>query len=163
MISPYMASHQRLDTSLFERLLVRGTRAVVLNVQHRMRPSMVPLISPSIYPGLTSGPGVFLFPHVPGMQKDIFFYDHSEPEGKEGTGYYNRHEAEMSLALANYLVTAHKVPPGTITIIAAYQAQVDLLIRLQKANYPNLPNLKIASLDNYQVSFIFIFLLFKKY
>jgi len=51
-----MADLYRLDVSLFERLLIRGVRPEMLNVQHRMRPAMARLISPSIYPDLLSGP-----------------------------------------------------------------------------------------------------------
>ena len=45
-----------LDVSLFERMIKNGMEPCILGVQHRMRPAMARLISPSIYPDLLSGP-----------------------------------------------------------------------------------------------------------
>ncbi len=56
------------------------------------------------------------------MSRNVFFLDHSEPEGQEenGTSYYNMHEVQMACRLAHFL-TDQNVQQEHITILVQTQ------------------------------------------
>ena len=75
-----LAKEFRLDVSLFERMLNNGMHCEILNVQHRMRPEIAALITPSIYHVLHNHADVTVFDQIQGVKKNLFFIDHSSPE-----------------------------------------------------------------------------------
>lgn len=90
----------KFDRSMMERLVVNGFPMSQLNVQRRMRPLIADFpryvassphdkllmnmhISLMLYPSLKDHPIVRNYPAVQGMQKDVFFLTHTNPEGGE--------------------------------------------------------------------------------
>ncbi len=147
-----LAKQFHLDVSLFERLAVGGMEPKVLGVQHRMRPDIARLISPSIYQNLENHPSVNNFPDVTGMAHNVFFLHHQLPEQKDrdGSSFSNIYEARMALGLARYLIQ-QGMDPTRITILAAYAGQFHLLTRLRNEMHdPQLKVLQITVVDNFQ-------------
>lgn len=60
------------------------------------------LIRGSLYPELEDHPAVLEYPHVKGMVKDLFFWDHDIKEGgtDQSKSRYNTHEVDACVALA---------------------------------------------------------------
>jgi hypothetical protein len=71
-----------LEISLFERMFKNNVNCYRLNVQHRMRPEISKLITPSIYEVLHDHESVNEFPDVKGIAKNLYFINHSYPEEK---------------------------------------------------------------------------------
>jgi superfamily I DNA and/or RNA helicase len=69
-----------LEISLFERMFRNNINCYRLVVQHRMRPEISKLITPSIYDVLHDHESVKDFPDVKGVAKNLYFVDHSHPE-----------------------------------------------------------------------------------
>lgn len=66
----------KLGVSMFERLIENNVQFYTLNVQHRMRPEISSLVTPSIYPVLINHKSVTKFPKVVGMEKSLYFLSH---------------------------------------------------------------------------------------
>jgi hypothetical protein len=100
-----LATHYNLDVSLFERLVRNGVEHVTLSRQRRMRPEISKLVVP-IYPTLTDHPDVHSWPNIRGMQKDLFFLDHTEPENRDSdtSSKSNSFEAEFLVCLCGYIL-----------------------------------------------------------
>ena len=75
-----LAQNYKFDISLFERMLANNMHWDVLKVQHRMRPEIVQLIVPTIYPELKNHSSVLQFERIRGMLKSVFFITHNHPE-----------------------------------------------------------------------------------
>ncbi|CAG2066911.1 unnamed protein product, partial [Timema podura] len=75
-----LAQEFKFDVSLFERMLNNGLHCKVLQTQHRMRPEIAELITPTIYPGLMNHSSVETYPNVKGMLKNVYFVKHNKPE-----------------------------------------------------------------------------------
>lgn len=127
-------------------------KAVRLGVQHRMRAEVARLIVPAIYHELENHSSVYDHPHVPGMQRDVFFLSHTHLETEEGDSYSNSYEAAMALQLAAYLCREQGMKPERITILATYTAQMHLLIDTRKKSFKMkaLENVRITVVDNFQ-------------
>ena len=73
----------RLEISLFERLIRQGCPYVRLTTQRRMHPEISSLITPSIYSTLNNDPSVELYPEVSGVVHRMVFITHNKPEDGE--------------------------------------------------------------------------------
>ncbi|KAI9687140.1 MAG: hypothetical protein M1822_002551 [Bathelium mastoideum] len=100
-----------LNRSLFERLLLRGLPHVTLNQQHRMRPEIAGIVRHLTYPQLEDAPSTRTRPNVRGLQQNVVFVDHREPEDTlEGVtdrnasvSKQNQYEATLALRFVKYL------------------------------------------------------------
>ncbi len=148
----HLAHMYNHDVSLFERLIGLGINPVQLTVQYRMRVEISRLITTPIYPNLENHSSVFSRPHISGMGRDVYFYDHTCPETIEGTGYSNKHEALMALGLALYLCQGQRVPVSKVTILTTYSAQMLLISKiLKQPKWHPLKDLRVVVVDNFQV------------
>ncbi|XP_044270386.1 NFX1-type zinc finger-containing protein 1-like [Tribolium madens] len=139
-----------LGISLFERMVVNKIQLHTLNVQHRMRPEIASLISPTIYPTLQDHPSVNERPDIKGVDNCLFFIDHNHAEVNcEGTSKKNYHEVEFLIYFARHLIL-NGYKPENITILAAYLGQMFELQKERRNHKDLLENIRIAVLDNYQ-------------
>ena len=69
------------DVSLFERMIKNGMEFSTLCLQHRMRPEIAKLLD-HIYvdPKLENHDSVLKFESIRGVQRNLFFLEHSERE-----------------------------------------------------------------------------------
>ncbi|XP_008190958.1 NFX1-type zinc finger-containing protein 1 isoform X1 [Tribolium castaneum] len=139
-----------LGISLFERMVVNRIQLNTLNVQHRMRPEIASLVSPTIYPTLQDHPSVNDRPDIKGVDNCLFFIDHKHPEANcEGKSKKNYHEVDFLIYFARHLIL-NGYEPGNITILAAYLGQMFELQKERRKHNELLANVRIAVLDNYQ-------------
>lgn len=127
-----------LDCSLFERLILQGSRSASLAVQHRMRPCISAIIRKQTYPFLKDHESVKHFPHVKGVTKDMVFLDHDFHEdnssSKKGgisdtsTSKSNTPEAELTLCIVRYLLL-QGYQTSQIVILTPYLGQ---LVKISK-------------------------------
>lgn len=75
-----LAKMYKMDISLFERMINNGINGKMLKIQHRMRPEFANLIRPSIYKDLLDHDNVLLYPDMMGIDKNLLFFNHSNPE-----------------------------------------------------------------------------------
>lgn len=77
-----------------------------LNEQHRMRPELSSLVTPTIYPNLLNHESVFNRPHVRGVNKDLFFLNHNhyETEVRYTVLYFILITIYYKLFIINYLL-----------------------------------------------------------
>ncbi|XP_077298497.1 NFX1-type zinc finger-containing protein 1-like [Arctopsyche grandis] len=139
-----------LEISLFERTFKNGKNFCQLGVQHRMRPEIANLITPSIYPVLENHPSVLDYPSVKGVAKNLFFISHNIPEEKDDdlSSHSNKHEAHFIISLAKYLIQ-QGYEASDITILSTYSGQM-FYIRDLKKSIDLLKDVRIYILDNYQ-------------
>ena len=71
-----------INCSLFFGGFLSNNSYETLEYQHRMRSSISRLLVPSIYANLKDHESVDKYPHVRGLQKDVFFINHTELEDK---------------------------------------------------------------------------------
>nr|CAD7431769.1 unnamed protein product [Timema monikensis] len=145
-----LAREFKFDVSLFERMLNNGMHCKVLQLQHRMRPEIAELITPTIYPVLMNHSSVETYPDVKGMLKNVYFVKHNKPEAQDGesSSHSNRHEAEFLLALCQYLIL-QGYDGEDITILTTYSGQM-LYLREVEAKLPKtkpVETLKRAACD----------------
>ncbi|KAJ8974613.1 hypothetical protein NQ317_019358 [Molorchus minor] len=152
MTSDYnMQKTYDLGISLFERMVNNDMRCYTLNVQHRMRPELCSLITPTIYPILINHASTKQYPSISGIGKDLYFVDHDHAEeDAEEASKKNKFEVEFLIQLAIYLLN-NNYQPEEITILATYLGQVKALLR-ERQNIPNelLKKINITSVDNFQ-------------
>ena len=119
--------HYNLDISLFERMIqFKKNEKNQLECQHRMRPEISKLITPSIYKTLYNSESVFKYPNVKGLVKNVYFIDHQHQEShtpRNEESWQNVHEAQFLAAFANHLLKQGYLPEE-ITILSTYSAQV---------------------------------------
>ncbi|PPQ89247.1 hypothetical protein CVT25_001326 [Psilocybe cyanescens] len=130
----------KFDRSLMERLADLGLPMTQLNVQRRMRPTISHFIRRILYPKLEDNDVVKVYPPVKGMQKDIYFLNHTYPEGglEDSVSKYNTYEVQMIRDLVLYFLKQDMYSgPGDIAVLCAYLGQ------LQKVRQA-LKDLKIA-------------------
>uniref|UniRef100_A0A8D8VRA4 NFX1-type zinc finger-containing protein 1 n=1 Tax=Cacopsylla melanoneura TaxID=428564 RepID=A0A8D8VRA4_9HEMI len=139
------------DVSLFERMINNNLHHVTLEMQHRMRPEICELLTPSIYKKLVNHPSVAKLPHIKGMPKNVLFFDHKVVEGKHlhETSTWNSFEVNILLNLSDYLLE-QGYTKRDITIIAAYRGQVELFEETVSSRFPHLINMRITTIDAYQ-------------
>jgi AAA+ superfamily predicted ATPase len=98
------------DISLFERLVKAGYEAAQLQIQHRMRPTISSLIKDT-YPLLRDHPKVLSRDDIKGMEKNVLFINHNQPENTESDAFLtdlnsksNVFEAQMIIRFTIYLL-----------------------------------------------------------
>ena len=143
-----LATHYNLDVSLFERLVRNGLPHVTLSRQRRMRTEISKLIAP-IYPNLRDHPDVLGWPSVRGVVPDMFFLDHSEPEGSnnDSASKTNKFEAAFTTALCAYLLR-NGYMQSQITILSTYVGQ--LLLIKRRLREAGMVDVLATTVDNYQ-------------
>ncbi len=105
MITAKRAANAGLSQSLFERLILLGTRPIRLAVQYRMHPALSEFPSNTFYEGALQN-GVTLAERTPPAHellgwpvpgRPMFFYisSGSEEMSGSGTSYLNRGEAQV--------------------------------------------------------------------
>ncbi|KAG9009435.1 hypothetical protein FRB93_005371 [Tulasnella sp. JGI-2019a] len=118
----------RFDQSLMERLSGMGLHMSRLDVQRRMRPSISHLIRSTLYPHLEDHSLVQEYPHVRGMAKDVFFFDHQHAEeggGEESASKSNAFEVAMIKDLVMYFLRQGIYSQtGDIVVLCAYLGQL---------------------------------------
>ena len=138
-----------LDISLFERIAVsRENEHCQLQYQHRMRPEIAKLLTPSIYEKLYNNDSVLKHPHVKGVMRDLYFINHDNrefPSPKNEESYHNVHEAEYFAAFANYLLQ-QGYQTRDITVLTPYSGQLFTLKEVYQRrvfyfNYPIIPKI----------------------
>ena len=136
--------------SLFERLVMNKCPVVTLNIQHRMRPEIASLITPSIYAELQNHISVEQYDVIQGVGKNLFFVHHSHPEtlGKDDRSHSNNFEADFLIALCDYLLK-QGYQPKEITILTTYRGQL-LLFKQKVRRTKNIQGVRIAVVDDFQ-------------
>lgn len=140
-----------LGISLFERMVMNNIQCYTLNVQHRMRPEISQLVTPSIYPELYDHASVKSYPNVLGMHKNVFFVDHNESESAAGeSSKKNVHEATFLIQLALHLLRNGHAPKD-ITILTAYLGQVGVITNARDgAGGSEIRKVAVKSVDDFQ-------------
>ncbi|XP_028391654.1 NFX1-type zinc finger-containing protein 1-like [Dendronephthya gigantea] len=143
-----LAKKYKLDVSLFERMVKNGLTCHSLNIQHRMRPKIADIMR-IIYPDLTDDVSVLDYDSVTGIQENVYFIDHNNPESEndELKSPSNRHEVEFVAALCQYLLL-QGYPGNSITVLTMYSGQLlKLKRRMPKESFGDI---RISSVDDYQ-------------
>ncbi|XP_060877240.1 NFX1-type zinc finger-containing protein 1-like [Metopolophium dirhodum] len=145
-----LAKDFNFNISLFERMVDNGVPCYTLGEQHRMRPEISSLITPSIYNKLENNISVYNREHIRGITKDVFFLNHNlyENEVEENTSKSNDHEARFLIMLARHLIL-QGYKTDQVTILTTYTAQLLTFRSLQK-KHSILEGMKITVVDNYQ-------------
>lgn len=121
-----------LNVSLFERMvLIKGTHNQ-LAYQHRMRPEIARLITPSIYDRLYNDNSVCDYPNIRGLDKNLFFLHHCNREAnhKNEDSWTNDHEAKFLVSFARHLMK-QDYEPEQITVLCTYVEQLFSLKKVQ--------------------------------
>eukprot|EP00854_Cymbomonas_tetramitiformis_P003981 gene3981-4950_t len=141
----------KVNVSMFERLVQapEGHRVPtgVLAVQRRMRKDVCDLTRDyytdivaiedhdvcrtKVLPGVDAGRSFWRGREVPGVQSHIFLWTHSGEQSRAEVGLskINRHEADLCVQLAYYLVSCG-VQKKSIAILTPYKGQLMLLRKL---------------------------------
>ncbi|KAL4098189.1 hypothetical protein QTP88_022837 [Uroleucon formosanum] len=145
-----LAKDFNFDISLFERMVNNEVPCYTLGEQHRMRPEIASLITPSIYNELKNHISVHNREHIRGVTKDVFFLNHNmyEKEVVEISSKSNEHEAKFLVMFARHLIL-QGYKTDQVTILTTYSGQL-FLIRSLRKKYSILEGMKIAVVDNYQ-------------
>ncbi|KAK0211877.1 hypothetical protein IW262DRAFT_1280087 [Armillaria fumosa] len=119
----------KFDRSLMERLADGGFPMSQINVQRRMRPSISHNIRKILYPNLEDHIMVRMYPPVQGMEKDIFFFTHTQQENvadSEGSvSKVNIFEVRMIVDLVRYFLKQEAYSSaGDIAVLCAYLGQL---------------------------------------
>ncbi|PFX30307.1 NFX1-type zinc finger-containing protein 1 [Stylophora pistillata] len=141
-----------LDVSLFERMVKNLMIFSRLSLQHRMRPEIAKMVD-HIYvdPKLGNHDSVFTFKNIKGVEKNLFFVDHSEKENfiREGKSKSNVHEAKFLTALCRYFIQ-QGYQSSQITILTAYSGQ---LVEFRKEMIDDkafFEGVRVTAVDNFQ-------------
>lgn len=114
----------QLNISLFERIVKIRGNCNQLAYQHRMRPEIAELITPSIYKTLYNHESVYEHPVVKGLEKNLYFLNHTNREiNHNDDSWINEHESKFFIAFANHLIK-QGYEPGEITILCTYTGQL---------------------------------------
>ena len=141
-----------LNRSLFERLVLRGYPHHSLHQQHRMRPELAEFVRHLTYPDLIDADGTKNRPDIRGLQKNVVFLNHTQPEvdmenvpdWKDNTSpssKRNPFEAKMILKCIRYL-GQQDYKTDNVVVLTPYLGQLRLLMdELGKDNDPILNDL----------------------
>ncbi|XP_014219353.1 NFX1-type zinc finger-containing protein 1-like [Copidosoma floridanum] len=144
-----LGTKYNLNVSLFERMVnVRGD-CIQLAYQHRMRPQIAKLVSP-IYEILHNDKSVFCYPNVKGLDKNLFFLNHTSREEscKIDESYVNKHEVRFFAAFARHLLM-QGYGPDDITILCTYTGQLIAFMN-EVHRHSLLRQVRVTTVDNYQ-------------
>ncbi|KAI5070201.1 hypothetical protein GOP47_0014544 [Adiantum capillus-veneris] len=157
-LRPSVSNHRlsvdhKLDVSMFERLVTGQVEHKSLNVQRRMRPCISRLLK-RFYPELIDHESVTLFEGVRGLQKNVFFWDHSNNEDPASlTTKANKEEAAMVVALALYLTQFQGYKGSEVTILTLYAGQRETIKRMLghvTIEHGNNESMRVTSVDDFQ-------------
>ena len=143
-----LALKYNLSLSMFERMINNGLCFHSLNRQHRMRPEISQLVRP-IYQKLVDNDNVQSYPHVDGVEADVFFYKHKNHEDfkEEGRSYSNPSEAKFVKRLCKYLIQ-QGYDRTQITILTPYSGQMFAIRDAMPRE--EFEGVRISILDNFQ-------------
>ena len=144
-----LATKYNLSISLFERLVIKQMSQATLEIQHRMRPEIAQLVCPHIYEKLLNHESVEKYPDIQGIEKNMFFLCHTEPESENPSllSYQNEFEAKYIVGLCSHLLRLG-YSPTQITILTPYVGQL-LLIR-NKMPKKDFEGVRVTAIDNFQ-------------
>jgi len=131
-----IAEQEGLSTSMFDRLVQRGVRPWLLDVQYRMHPAIAAFPSHTFYEGkLQTGISSASRPAVRGIPwpneaAPLCFVPAGGREVKEGVSYSNQAEAQEVGRIVKLLLDAGEVTEEHIGVISPYAAQVRQLRRI---------------------------------
>ncbi|KAH9007625.1 hypothetical protein EDB83DRAFT_2236280 [Lactarius deliciosus] len=117
----------KFDRSLMERLSDGGMSMSQINVQRRMRPSISHFVRTILYPKLEDNEVVRSYPAVQGMEKNVVFFSHDNPENSEddSASKYNMFEVAMIRDLVLYFLKQGPYDgAGDIAVLCAYLGQL---------------------------------------
>lgn len=120
-----------LNISLFERMVsIRGD-CTQLAHQHRMRPQIAKLITPSIYEKLYNDESVTAHPNVKGLTKNLFFINHNNRESSQDNekSWANLHEVTFLVEFTKHLLK-QGYSSTDITILCTYSGQLFALMKV---------------------------------
>ncbi|CAF0725958.1 unnamed protein product [Adineta steineri] len=140
----------KIDVSLFERFVKNNFPNVRLNIQHRMRPEVARIMK-HFYDDLEDHVSVTTErPPVRGINNNVFFINHSNPETAvaDGSSKRNKFEASYVIELAKYLIK-QGYQAQQITILVMYLGQRQLIANQAKP-IKLLHGIRIMVTDNYQ-------------
>lgn len=145
------ARDNKLDRSLFERLIVNKFRYITLGLQHRMRPQIAKLLRQKVlYPELEDHESVMCYADVKGVASNLFFLDHKHHESqRENTSFSNDFEARFADRLCKHFLM-QGYDPKDITILTLYSGQQSLLATQRTISGECSKGLRVAVVDNYQ-------------
>ena len=144
-----LATKYNLSISLFERLVMKQMSQATLEIQHRMRPEIAQLVCPHIYEKLLNHESVEEYPDIRGIEKNMFFVCHTEPEGEDPNllSYQNEFEANYIVGLCFHLLNLG-YSPTQITILTPYVGQ--LLLLKNKIAQTVYERVRVTAIDNFQ-------------
>ncbi|CAF0978486.1 unnamed protein product [Adineta steineri] len=140
----------KIDVSLFERFVKNNFPNVRLNIQHRMRPEVARIMK-HFYDDLEDHVSVTTErPPVRGINNNVFFINHSNPETAvtDGSSKRNEFEAKYVIELSKYLIK-QGYQAQQITILVMYLGQRQLIAK-QSKSIQLLRGIRIMVTDNYQ-------------
>ena len=143
-----LARKYNLEVSLFERMVNNGLTCHSLNTQHRMRPDVADIMR-IIYPNLVDDRSVQRYDNITGIQHNVYFIDHQQPESgnEELKSPSNEHEVDFVVALCTYLLL-QGYEGNSITVLTMYTGQLlKLQHRIRKESFEGI---RISSVDNFQ-------------
>ncbi|KAH9170426.1 hypothetical protein EDB89DRAFT_1304023 [Lactarius sanguifluus] len=117
----------KFDRSLMERLSDGGMSMSQINVQRRMRPSISHFVRTILYPKLEDNDVVRGYPAVHGMEKNVVFFSHDNPENTEddSVSKHNMFEVAMIRDLVLYFLKQGPYKgAGDIAVLCAYLGQL---------------------------------------
>ncbi|XP_067120912.1 NFX1-type zinc finger-containing protein 1-like isoform X2 [Centruroides vittatus] len=145
-----LAVRYSLDVSLFERMIKNGMPYHQLMLQHRMRPCIAKLLTPSIYPNLQNDNSVEKYENILGVGSNMFFINHCHHESDvvDTRSHSNIHEAKFLVELCLFFkLQGYK--SSQITVLTTYSGQLFTLKRLMKGN-EQLNDIRVTVVDNFQ-------------
>ena len=144
-----LATTYNLSISLFERLVMKQMSQATLEIQHRMRPEIAQLVCPHIYEKLLNHESVEKYPDIRGIEKNLFFLCHTEPESENPNllSYQNEFEAKYIVGLCFHLLNLG-YSPTQITILTPYVGQ--LLLLRNKMPKEHFEGVRVTAIDNFQ-------------
>ncbi|XP_033724517.1 NFX1-type zinc finger-containing protein 1-like [Pecten maximus] len=119
-----------LNVSIFERLVTAGLPFQQLQFQHRMRPEIADLLTPTIYRELQNHSSVMEIEDIKGMEHNVYFLNHNEKEHADSNqdvkSHKNQHEVDFIAQLYRYL-RLQGYGSEDITVLTTYKEQERLL------------------------------------
>ena len=146
---------QRLNLSLFERLITQNVGFVQLQNQRRMRPAISRYIR-NIY---DSGYDDFYeekhFEKVKGIRGNVLFIqmlEGTESEENSTKSKLNKPEAYFAARLCSYILSRGQFQHNQITILTMYLGQKKFIRGLikKKPEYKKLSNVRVTTVDKFQ-------------
>lgn len=156
-----LEKNNNLNISLFERL-VEKIDPILLIEQRRMKPEISKLIRPfykqKMEDHFSVSSRLFVDSHgykhvgsVPGLERDVFLWTHSNPEelAPVGRSKINRREIDMVLLLARHLLE-EGVKPSSIAVITPYLGQRRAIAYAMRSKGKLMADIRVSTVDRFQ-------------